>query len=213
MKKLKGKELVGGTTINFDEKRKHIVENHKPAELIFSDTPLSFWGGIDPKTGTITDQTHPLFRQNIGGNVLAIPSGRGSCTASQVLLELLLNNDKDNNSSIAPAGIILRDPDPVVAVGAIVYEEIFVRKKSDPSDNRQSGCLPIVSVGEEQYESLETIAYVDIIGNNVYCYEQDGVLNNDDIQYVNLERDFSSADDLIENSNVEFTDEVVNEDA
>jgi hypothetical protein len=39
---------------------------------------------VDPLDGVVIDHTHPLHGQCIAGKVLAIPSGRGSCTGSQV---------------------------------------------------------------------------------------------------------------------------------
>lgn len=95
------------------------ASNKKVSDSVLaSDVPLSFWGGIDPLNGVVIDKLHPLVGQCVTDKVLCIPSGRGSCTASQVLLELILN-DK------APRAIILRDLDPLVCVGAIIAEEVF----------------------------------------------------------------------------------------
>ena len=86
--------------------------------LAFSKTGLSFWGGVDPVTGVVIDERHSLCGRRITDTILAIPSGRGSCTASQIVLELVLNGT-------APKAIILRDRDAVVAVGALVAREFF----------------------------------------------------------------------------------------
>ena len=86
--------------------------------LAFSGTGLSFWGGVDPVTGIVIDERHPLCGRRITDTILAIPSGRGSCTASQIVLELVLNGT-------APKAIVLRDRDAVVAVGALVAREFF----------------------------------------------------------------------------------------
>ena len=50
--------------------------------VLFSDEPLSFWGGVDPATGRIIDVHHPLQGRVIAGRVLMMPSTRGSCTGS-----------------------------------------------------------------------------------------------------------------------------------
>ncbi len=55
--------------------------------LLHADLGLSFWAGISAQTGVVTDTQHPLHGQCVTGTVLAIPSGRGSCTGSAVLLE------------------------------------------------------------------------------------------------------------------------------
>jgi hypothetical protein len=69
-------------------------------------------------SGNIIDQSHPLHGKSIAGSILCIPSGRGSCTASQVLLELILNKK-------APKALVLRDRDGLVSVGALVAEAMF----------------------------------------------------------------------------------------
>lgn len=105
--------------------------------LLVTDVGLSFWGGIDPETGTIIDTSHPLVGKNVTDKIFCLPSGRGSCTASQVLLELILRGK-------APKAIVLRDTDGLVCVGAIIADEIF---HHDP--------LPdIICVGENGFESL-----------------------------------------------------------
>ena len=107
------------------------------SQILLSDTSLSFWGGIDPETGRIIDTSHPLFDQSVSHKILCLPSGRGSCTASQVLLELILN-DK------APKAIVLRDVDGLVCVGALVAQEIF------DSENVPD----IISLGADGYHTL-----------------------------------------------------------
>ena len=109
-------------------------------ELLHSNTGLSFWGGIDPRTGLIVDHTHDLYLKFVSPNMaLAIPSGRGSCTGSQVLLELILNR-------IAPGVIILAEADPILAVGAIIAQNFFhKRDKTVPT---------IINLGREQFNAL-----------------------------------------------------------
>ena len=89
-----------------------------PKPLLLSTEGLSFWGGIDPLTGIIIDSSHPLQGRCVTDTILCLPSGRGSCTASQVLLELILNNK-------APAAFVFRDVDGLACVGAIVAQEVF----------------------------------------------------------------------------------------
>ena len=60
-------------------------------DILLSPTGLSFWGGVDPVTGRIIDAHHPLRGQNVAGRLLMMPSSRGSCSGSGVLLELALN--------------------------------------------------------------------------------------------------------------------------
>lgn len=96
----------------------HGNEDHHVCPVLVSDVPLSFWGGIDEKTGVVIDTTHPLHGQSVEGTILCIPSGRGSSTASQVMLELILNGK-------APKALILRDRDGLVSVGALIAQSVF----------------------------------------------------------------------------------------
>ena len=93
-------------------------EEQSVCPVIASDVSLSFWGGIDPETGVVIDTTHPLHGTCVAGSILCLPSGRGSCTASQVLLELILNGK-------APKALVMRDRDGLICVGALVAHSVF----------------------------------------------------------------------------------------
>lgn len=81
------------------------------------DHPISFWGGIDPKTAMVTDPRHPRHGACLKGHVVAIAELRGSSSSSAVLLELI-------HAKIAPAAILLRDTDAILALGALVAREM-----------------------------------------------------------------------------------------
>lgn len=106
-----------------------LVAGSASGELLYAPTGLSFWGGVDPRSAEVIDRHHPLSGRHLHGRLLAIPGGRGSCTGSSVLLELILGGR-------APAAILLREPDEILALGAIVAEELFGRS------------LPIACLGE-----------------------------------------------------------------
>jgi len=69
-----------------------LVDGNASGPLLVSDVGISFWGGIDPQSGNIIDEHHPLKGSNVSGKILVIPSGRGSCSGSGALLELIVNN-------------------------------------------------------------------------------------------------------------------------
>jgi predicted aconitase/predicted aconitase with swiveling domain len=96
----------------------HGNEEQDVCPVISSDVSLSFWGGIDPETGVVIDTAHPLHGICVAGSILCLPSGRGSSTASQVLLELILNGK-------APKALVLRDRDGLICVGALVAQSVF----------------------------------------------------------------------------------------
>ena len=79
--------------------------------------PISFWGGVDPRTGTIADVRHPEYRQSIAGSVLFLPATIGSSSASAVLMELVHNGQ-------APAALVLHEPDAILLLGLIVAREM-----------------------------------------------------------------------------------------
>lgn len=87
-------------------------------EILASDTPLSFWGGFDSATGEIIDRRHPLSGQNARNRILVLPSGRGSCSGSGVLLEAIRNGT-------APLAIVTSRVDPIIGLGAILGDELY----------------------------------------------------------------------------------------
>ena len=52
------------------------------------------------------------------GRMLVMPCGRGSSSSSYVLAEAI-------RAGTAPAAIILREPDRIMALGAIVARELY----------------------------------------------------------------------------------------
>ena len=85
---------------------------------IVSQEALSFWGGLDPQTGKIIDKRHERCGEVITGKVFVFPQGKGSSTASAVLLESI-------RLETAPAAIITANVDPILALGAIVAEVLY----------------------------------------------------------------------------------------
>jgi predicted aconitase with swiveling domain len=82
------------------------------------DKPLSFWGGYDPLTGTITDTTHPNLGINLAGSVLAMHEARGSSSSSSIFVEAA-------RLGTAPAAIILSRVDPILVIGGLVATDLF----------------------------------------------------------------------------------------
>ncbi|MGI9196700.1 MAG: aconitase X swivel domain-containing protein [Candidatus Nanopelagicales bacterium] len=99
------------------------------------DSPVSFWGGIGPD-GTIIDVHHPQHGAEVTGRILVMRSGRGSSSGTYVLAELL-------RLGLAPAGIVLTEPDGIIATGALVAAELYGVQ------------MPIVTVSESDYERIE----------------------------------------------------------
>ncbi|MGB9637158.1 MAG: aconitase X swivel domain-containing protein, partial [Thermoplasmata archaeon] len=49
---------------------------------IVSRTPVSFYGGVDPKTGIVIENGHELAGKCIAGKILVFPNGKGSTVGS-----------------------------------------------------------------------------------------------------------------------------------
>ena len=113
-----------------------LVHGRGQGPLLYADLGLSLWGGVDPFSGEVIDRHHPLSGQSLAGRVLAIPSGRGSCTGSSVMLELLLNGP-------APAALVLAEPDEILSLGALVAEHVFDVQ------------LPVLCIGHAAFAELE----------------------------------------------------------
>ena len=84
------------------------------------ERPLSFWGGIDPETGRVTDVHHPQHGVVVTGRVLVMPTGRGSSSSSSVLLECV-------RARTAPAALLVHHVDPILPIGAAVAIELYGR--------------------------------------------------------------------------------------
>ena len=87
------------------------------ASALALTAPISFWGGVDPKTGVIADTRHPQCGESIAGRVLLVPGTVGSSSAAAILLELV-------HAGLAPAAVVLHEPDAILLLGLIVAKEM-----------------------------------------------------------------------------------------
>jgi len=76
---------------------------------------ISFYGGVDPETGIITEPGHDLEGQSLAGRILVFPSGKGSTVGSYILYRLQKNGH-------APTAIVNADCETITAVGCIIAE-------------------------------------------------------------------------------------------
>lgn len=87
------------------------------ARALALTAPISFWGGVDPRSGLIADPRHPEHGQDISGRILLVPATVGSSSAAAILLELV-------HAGRAPAAIVLHEPDAILLLGLIVAREM-----------------------------------------------------------------------------------------
>ena len=97
-----------------------VVAGESAGPVLNLERPLSFWGGVDPKTGRVTDVHHPQHGRVVTGRVLVLPAGRGSSSSASVLLECV-------RAGTAPAALLMHHVDPILPVGARVAIELYGR--------------------------------------------------------------------------------------
>ena len=85
------------------------------AEALVTTQPISFYGGVDPNTSEIIEKGHELQGKSVKDKILVFPNGKGSTVGSYTLYRM----KKGGN---APAGIINKECETVIAVGAIISE-------------------------------------------------------------------------------------------
>lgn len=129
-----------------------LVAGAAQGALLFADVGLSFWGGVDSYSGEVIDRHHPLSGEYLAGRVLAIPSGRGSCTGSSVLMELISNGH-------APAALVLAEPDEILTLGVLVAQTIFQRS------------LPVLCIGSEAFAALRGKAFARVEGSSLTLFQ------------------------------------------
>jgi hypothetical protein len=88
------------------------------AAALVLDEPLSLWGGLDPATGAVAEPRHPQHGEIVTGRILVMPAARGSSSSASVLAEAV-------RARTAPAGIVIGEPDLILAIGAAVAEELY----------------------------------------------------------------------------------------
>jgi len=95
-------------------------------EILISETPISFLGGIDPNTGEIIEKNHPKKGVSIADRVFLFPHGKGSTVGSYIIYSLKKNG-------VAPCAMINLTSETIVAVGAIISDIPLVdRLNEDP---------------------------------------------------------------------------------
>ena len=118
-----------------DLSARSILAGTAAGPIIAAGEVLSFWGGVDPATGKVIDVHHPLHGATITGGILMMPSSRGSCTGSGVLLDLALTGR-------APAALIFSEAEDVLTLGALIAAEMFGKS------------LPVLRLSHDAFDAL-----------------------------------------------------------
>jgi predicted aconitase with swiveling domain len=125
-----------------------LVHGSASGILLSSELELSFWGGVNSQSGEIIDRHHPLSGQYLRDTILAIPGGRGSCSGSGVILELLLNGN-------GLRGLVFSRPELILTLGVIVANEVFGKS------------IPVIQMSTEEFVMISTASEICIDGSLV----------------------------------------------
>ncbi|CAG9978275.1 unnamed protein product [Clonostachys byssicola] len=131
------------------------VKGRASGILVASNLELSFWGGVNPLTGEIIDRHHDLSGKHLRGAVLAIPAGRGSCSGSTAMLELILNG-------MCPNAILFERREDILTLGVMIAEEIFGKN------------LPVITLGPAKFKEI-------LKQNGRLVYVQDGNISSKEL--------------------------------
>ncbi|MEI2297214.1 cis-3-hydroxy-L-proline dehydratase [Ensifer sp. MJa1] len=112
-----------------------ILPGSADGAIIATEEALSFWGGVDPATGRVIDVHHPLHGLCLTGGILMMPSSRGSCTGSGVLLDMALTGR-------APAALVFCEAEDVLTLGALIAAEMFGKS------------LPVLRLSRDAFKAL-----------------------------------------------------------
>lgn len=116
-------------------KGRKVVGGKARGEALVSKAPICFLGGIDVKTGRVTEVGHPLEGKNIAGKVLVFPTGKGSTGGSYLIFEAAENG-------VGPCAMINRAIEQVTAIGCIIAEiPVLDRVDPDPIEGIKDGDL------------------------------------------------------------------------
>ena len=96
-------------------KGRKICTGKANGEVLVSSDGISFFGGVEPDTGVVVEKGHPLEGKSVKGKILVFPQGKGSTVGSYTLYRM-------KKAGTAPAAIINKECETIVAVGVIISE-------------------------------------------------------------------------------------------
>lgn len=108
-----------------------LVNGEASGDIVFSSVPISFMMGVHSETGVVVDEHHPLLGTPLRNKIVVLPRGRGSCSASGVIMELLHRGN-------APAALVFRTLEEILTLGVLIADAVFQRS------------IPVVLVEDDQ---------------------------------------------------------------
>lgn len=125
-----------------------LVSGEAQGSVLSCAEGLSFWGGVDPDSGTIIDVHHPNHGAELAGCIVLMPTSRGSCSGSGVLLQLARNGK-------APAALVFREQEDILTLGAVIAARLF------------ASTVVVLRLPPPLYDSLCRASHATIIAGNL----------------------------------------------
>jgi predicted aconitase with swiveling domain len=132
--KLTGRKVMGGVA---------------EGEALVSTDSVSFYGGVDPVSGIITDPGHSCHGENITGKIFVFPTGKGSTVGSYVIYRMA-------KLGTAPAAIVNVETEAILATGCVISDIPLVDKlDQNPIDVIKNGMRVRVDADAGTVEILD----------------------------------------------------------
>ena len=154
-------------TTDIPTKAMLFVQNDAKGQVLTCAEGLSFWGGVDPDTGTIIDVHHPNHGEKLTSKIVLMPTSRGSCSGSGVLLQLARNG-------LAPAALIFREEEDILTLGAIIASKLFEKP------------VAILRLPASTYDALSKAKVAEINNDNLSFLDQSILLLKPNTQSLQL---------------------------
>jgi len=133
--RLRGRRVVGGSA---------------EGEALVSVDPFSFYGGVDPETGVVTEPGHAVEGECITGKVFVFPTGKGSTVGSYVIYRM-------KKLGTAPAAIINTETEAIIVTGCVLAEiPLIDRLEENPLKTLKTGDLLKVNAEEGFIETANS---------------------------------------------------------
>lgn len=114
-------------------KGRKVVKGKAAGYAVVSTEPISFNGGVDPATGIMTEDGHPIKDANIAGKVLVFPTGKGSTGGSNRIYDMA-------DRKTAPVAFIQLKAESITTIGAIMADiPVVDRLDQDPISVIETG--------------------------------------------------------------------------
>jgi len=133
--RLRGRRVVGGYT---------------EGDALVSVEPFSFYGGVDPETGVVTERGHAVEGECITGKVFVFPTGKGSTVGSYVIYRM-------KKLGTAPIAIINTETEAIIVTGCVLAEiPLIDRLEGDPFETLKTGTHVTVNADEGFIEAANS---------------------------------------------------------